>query len=166
MTGLANAFGKAVGSPTSSYIFGLWRETLLYDLPWFRVTSSDTKIKDVVTNPGVPSFSWASTSAAIDFLHGSMLDQAVKNVDVLGVSKGPGVVPGITMRGVVVNLSMLESQIPVHPFNVEEGLRDAAIWDIPREDRAVRTLCSCFGLFSRYEYKPYGSNSKGLLGGG
>ncbi|KAH9893258.1 hypothetical protein C8Q73DRAFT_666029 [Cubamyces lactineus] len=56
--GVAEAFGRALGSQ-SEYLAGLWRDSLIFDLPW-TVTSPFRGIRDC-RDTLAPSWSWAAT---------------------------------------------------------------------------------------------------------
>lgn len=135
MSGLANAFGKAVGSPTSSYYYGLWRETLTFDLCWFRSAipnASESQHGNIVKSSDVPSFSWGSINAPVEFIRPFSLDNSGELVEILLTGQTSLRKPSITLRGVVFDVNTLAERRPVHSFgNSKEGLKDAMIWDVP-----------------------------------
>jgi hypothetical protein len=60
LSGLASKFGTATGF---TYIAGLWKETLMYDLSW----QCDLGSRDVSSTWLGPSFSWVSINGAVNY---------------------------------------------------------------------------------------------------
>jgi hypothetical protein len=150
ISGLSNAYRKAVFRPATSYIFGMWRETLLYDLCWFRVGSAASK-ETTVCSLSFPSFSWASINSPIAFLRPFTVDLAHEHVEILCVEGPQSSSASITLHGLVFNVNILVEQHPVHPFGDSgEGNRDAMIWDVTSSSgpakRRKNTICLCFAI--------------------
>lgn len=171
ISGLSNAFGKAAKRPLSSYRFGLWEETLTYDLCWFStVIRNKPEEQNVIQKSSdMPSFSWASINTPIDFLHPFNLDEAIEHVEVVSLSDVSMSPPSITLRGLAFNMDLLAKQRPENPYGgLKDGLKDTIIWDVPDPDHlAVQredVICLCFGVVERIDNVDVDEGSHGLLG--
>jgi hypothetical protein len=60
LSGLASKFGEATGF---TYIAGLWKETLVYDLSW----QCDQELREASSTWLGPSFSWVSINGAVNY---------------------------------------------------------------------------------------------------
>ncbi|KAF2826648.1 HET-domain-containing protein [Ophiobolus disseminans] len=158
MSGLANAFGKAVRSPPANYFFGLWRETLLFDICWFVAEAHN----DIERNTEVPSFSWASITTAVEFIDMSRVQVVKRNIDVALVQTEP---PSITLCGVIINANTLAAKTPINVFRVEdEGFRDAAIWDQPNAILGDEIVCLRLGINPHFDHAQAEPTSLTFLG--
>jgi hypothetical protein len=155
ISGLANAFGAALDRPTASYYYGMWRETIRYDLYWTRKTTSvETQNLTTVVhrNADVPTFSWASIADPVRFFRYLDVPLLLCNAELLLVSIG-----SITMRGLMFDASSLAEEYD-HPFdNGKDGPRIAKIWDAAclydvDSQRRLGVECLCFGIFERADW--------------
>ncbi|KAK3387355.1 HET domain protein [Podospora didyma] len=86
MAGLAKRL-LPPGSSSSPYLAGLWRDALLADMMW--EVSTPERVS-WATNPTLPSWSWARTTAPKSFIHGAMATQLCDAIDARCESQGGG----------------------------------------------------------------------------
>jgi hypothetical protein len=67
MSGLSQAYAKAARIPYSDYYLGMWKGLFIQDLCWYRSGTPTVEAGWGLRDEKVPSFSWASLHAPVDF---------------------------------------------------------------------------------------------------
>lgn len=103
MAGLAQLLEKTLhGVPNHRYLAGLWSERIAEDLSW-TVLDYDATTEKV---EGIPTWSWASTTAPSDFIYGRPSETFVELVEAncTGYAHPKEVSASLKVKGFVVSL--------------------------------------------------------------
>lgn len=115
--GLKKKYGAMTGF---TYIDGLWKETLLYDLSWQR----DGDVSVETTTSDNPTVSWASLPGDVNFRFARYSDRGIRTphaelVDTKCMTLGRlDTRPSITMRAYTVNATLRVSNDGLQPFKL------------------------------------------------
>jgi hypothetical protein len=140
MSGLSRAYAKAARIPYSDYYFGMWKGLFIQDLCWYRSGTPTVEASRGQRDERIPSFSWASLHAPVDFRGTIPLDKKLETTQILSFRDDTSTSPSVTLFGDVFSSDCLADSTSF-PFP-----DDILIWDVCRAHNVTRVARGIFCL--------------------
>jgi hypothetical protein len=126
MSGLSRAYAKAARIPYSDYYFGMWKGLFIQDLCWYRSGIPTVEAGRGLRDEKMPSFSWVSLHAPVDFRGTLPLEKRLETTQVLSFGDDKSTSLSVTLRGDMFSSDYLADSTSF-PFRC-----DSLIWDVCR----------------------------------